>query len=310
MKFKNVLFLGFSIILTVPVHASFIQECKGFITLLSPLDSPNDGWLNAHFLMHKETFVCTGGKGDKGDSTIPKITGYRHETLQYTGLDIGIPKKGDHLRVSYHLSKGVTLGGGGHLNWVIKAPVNPTLISKKEKKLINKEFAKLTKLTYLGSYFSIDYPKDFSVTIEKPVDYDAAGDANFDPYDEAYFTSPDQQVEFYVFSPLWGGKPQSYLDVASNEELIGEQTTKDLDTDPYRDKNRDLLLTRRATVKAKNGSYFKSYVQTKKRSSDFTRKVVDLDLVFGIKYKNQKSYEKYRDAYLAFKKSLIQLSDH
>jgi len=58
------------------------------------------------------------------------------------------------------------------------------------------------------------------------------------------------------------------------------------------------------TIKAKDGSYYRSFVSIKEQ---VTPAVVHQ--VFGIKYSNKESYEYYKKAYLNFKGSLVQYSD-
>ena len=50
--------------------------------------------------------------------------------------------------------------------------------------------------TYQGGWFSIDYPKDFTVKNSIPSENREEGF-----YDSATFTSPDKTVVFYVYSP-------------------------------------------------------------------------------------------------------------
>ena len=177
---------------------------------------------------------------------------------------------------------------------------------------------------YEGNYFSIEYPKNFKpkpLTPRRRIDinnrYKPEGVTpklppkyhDFIETNEAYFTSPNKEVIFFVYSPLWGGDPKNYLVVAPNEVLVDEKKTKGLNTSPYDGKEYDQVLTRRVTVKAKNNSYYRSFIHIRKRSSDFTLGVSNKDEVFGIKYKNKKVYDRYRDAYLAFKKSLDKSAD-
>ena len=52
--------------------------------------------------------------------------------------------------------------------------------------------------TYETSWFSAAYPTSFFVKGSLPSTTDEEG------FDSALFTSPDGEVEFYVFSPQWG----------------------------------------------------------------------------------------------------------
>ena len=56
--------------------------------------------------------------------------------------------------------------------------------------------------TFRGSWFDIEYPENFTA---RPTALTT---------DEAYFLSPDGTVEFFVYSPLWSGDPESYLKIS------------------------------------------------------------------------------------------------
>jgi len=145
--------------------------------------------------------------------------------------------------------------------------------------------ASTTLATYNGLWFEVKYPENFTASPS----YQA---------DEAYFLSPDQTVEFFVYSPQWTGNPENYLNVSPTEELVSE-STDDTGTD-YEHK-----VVKWATIKAKDGSYLRSYVSIKEQVGTGS----DLHHVFGIKYKDEASYQKYTDAYIAFKDSLQQFAD-
>lgn len=143
---------------------------------------------------------------------------------------------------------------------------------------------------YTGAYFEISYPSHFIVG--------PAMSTN-----EAKFISPDQQVEFFVYSPLWSGKPENYLNVAQNEKLISENSQKTVKKSTYQDH----IQIKWATISAKSGAYTRSYMHQRAcHSAEFTD---CLSLVFGIKYKNKQAYNLHRNDYIAFKKSLTQFSD-
>lgn len=153
---------------------------------------------------------------------------------------------------------------------------------------------------YRGFYFEIAYPKNF---IAKPLEPVSQYDGFVVETDEAYFGSPDGAVEFFVYSPSWSGRPKNYLKILPTEKLISQENKKQVKVGAYRDQ----VLIGWTTVKAKDGSYTRSFVHIKNRKSDLSDS--DLDRVFGIKYKSQAAYDQYREAYHAFKKSLKQFSD-
>ncbi len=147
-----------------------------------------------------------------------------------------------------------------------------------------------------GNYFSIDYPEDFQVVT---------------PYtkDEAYFISEDKGVTYFVYSPLWGGEPTEYLKMKNNEKRISQKTLKGKNTNPLHDINRDIQITKWVSYTAKDGSYTRSYVHIKRKSSDEILKMSDIDLVFGFQYQNKTAYNIYVNDYKIFKKSLLQFAD-
>jgi hypothetical protein len=137
-------------------------------------------------------------------------------------------------------------------------------------------------LTFKGAWFNIDYPPNFTV---KP----SMTSSSASGYDSAFFVSPDGLVTFYVYSPQWSGEPKDIEQSKQTEKVISKSTKEGVDR-----------LVREVTIRARNGSYTRSFVDTK---GENTR------LVFGIKYANKKAYKKYLSDYKRFKKSLQQFAD-
>lgn len=140
-----------------------------------------------------------------------------------------------------------------------------------------------------GDYFSVTFPEDFT-----------AIEINGD---EVRIVSPDESVEFYVYSPLWDGQPATYLEIWETEELADESSTITIKEDVYRDN----VQTRWVTAQARDGSYIRSYMY--QRSCNTSELLDCVSYAFGIKYRDQQAYARYRDAYKAFKASLVQFSD-
>lgn len=154
---------------------------------------------------------------------------------------------------------------------------------------------------YQGFYFDIEYPENFTSKPTTPTTVDNG--KIYIQTDEAYFTSPDGTIEFFVYSPLWAKNPETYLTIAPTEEVINEKTEEIKENErpgQYGDK-----IIRWVTIKAKDGSYYRSFISTKEQIGTES----DLHHVFGIKYQNNESYEKYREVYIAFKESLRQYAD-
>ncbi|MBI4835971.1 MAG: hypothetical protein HY817_01800 [Candidatus Abawacabacteria bacterium] len=154
---------------------------------------------------------------------------------------------------------------------------------------------------YRGSWFDIKYPSNFIPRPTSPTNKTNA--ITSVQTDEAYFTSPDSTVEFFVFSPLWGGNPENYLNISNTEEQVSEKTETRKEND-YPGQFGDKTI-RWLTIKAKDSSYYRSLISIKEQIGTGS----DLHHVFGIKYKNNDAYAKYRDAYAAFKNSVRQYSD-
>ncbi len=153
---------------------------------------------------------------------------------------------------------------------------------------------------YKGYWFDIEYPSDFDFEPKELVNYHEG--VRMILTDQAWFTSPDGEVEFYVYSPLWRGTPE-YLDILETEELVSEESSR-----KEREVNgffyTDSVTWR--TIKAKDGSYTRSYAY---HENDVYEPGSGTSHVFGIKYANQAAYNKYREVYKQFKSSLQQYAD-
>lgn len=161
---------------------------------------------------------------------------------------------------------------------------------EKSETAIKTEPTQVGTALYRGTWFDIEYPQNFTARPTTPTN-------------EAFFTSPDGTVEFFVYSPLWSGNPETYLTIAPIEKVVSEKTDEVKESErsgQFGDK-----IVRWVTIKAKDGSYYRSFVSIKEQVGTGS----DLHHVFGIKYQDNESYEKYREAYVAFKKSLRQYAD-
>lgn len=139
--------------------------------------------------------------------------------------------------------------------------------------------------TFTGAWFEVKYPSDFTAQGSM---VSASGEEN--QFDSAFFTSPDGEVEFYIFSPQWGGEPTD-IGLQPNEK----ETNREV-------KNTANRTVTYWTISAQNGSYVRSYQETR-------NEIENTVWVVGIKYKNQKAYDRYKKQYIAFKSSLQQFAD-
>lgn len=115
-------------------------------------------------------------------------------------------------------------------------------------------------LTYKGAYFDIKYPATFSARGSQRTDGER--------YDSAFFAAPDGSVEFYVFSPIWNGDPEEIEINEATEDYVSQNT-----------ETRNGIKIRRATIKAKDGSYLRSFEDTENTTTNNR-------IVFGIKYRD------------------------
>ncbi|HKS26237.1 MAG TPA: hypothetical protein VJS44_00385 [Pyrinomonadaceae bacterium] len=138
-------------------------------------------------------------------------------------------------------------------------------------------------LTYKGAYFDIKYPAGFRARPSQRTDGER--------YDSVFFTAPDSSVEFYVFSPIWNGDPADIEINQATEDYVSQDTQT----------NRGIKI-RRVTIRAKDGSYLRSFEDTENTNTNNRT-------VFGIKYRDQSAYNRHRQTYLTFKKSIRQFAD-
>lgn len=138
-----------------------------------------------------------------------------------------------------------------------------------------------TLKTYKGAWFSIKYPANFTV---KPQQQSSSGEG----YDAVSFISPNNLVEFYVFSPQWSGEPQWI------KRREGEKQTS------YKQAHEGKKIV--TYVTRQGNGYIRSYADIRDPESN-TR------WTFGFRYKNQSVYNQYRSLYLQFKQSLKQFAD-
>ncbi|MBP9732318.1 MAG: hypothetical protein KBD29_02575 [Candidatus Magasanikbacteria bacterium] len=167
--------------------------------------------------------------------------------------------------------------------------------TEKEKNVDRVEVSELNSSLYRGYYFDIEYPSDFVPSPLSPTTmYEGV---EYKQTDEALFLSPDESVEFFVFSPLWAGEP-TYLKILATEEIVDEKIEES-------DSNYGKRMVRWVTVRAKDSSYYRSFISIKERGDDGS----EVHHVFGIRYKDSQSYERYKEAYVSFKESLRQYAD-
>lgn len=292
MNAHSILILFAIFISVFPTHIN--AHCVGVITLNTKLGDINSIPLTDNFstsadlLIHENSFACQGPQISKMRGVIENASLFIY--TDKIKANINRLKKGVHLLVKFgdkHEPKKVfERGDSAAVVWSILNKVPVGQVNSKK---------------YLGNNFIITYPADF---IARPMDLFALNQPVFK--NEAFFKSPDGDVEFYVYTSVTGAQPQNYTKVAANEILADENSHKKSLKNTYR----DYVLTHRATVRAKDNSYFRSFYHWRGCHTNATSTFIDCTFkVFGIKYKNKEVYQKYRHKYIMFKKSIIQASD-
>lgn len=148
------------------------------------------------------------------------------------------------------------------------------------------------KTQFNGNFFLVEYPSAFMAFPEEPsTEFNGT---TIVQTDEAWFTSPDSLVEFYVYSPQWGGDPD-FVEVQEGETLVSEK----VETEQTEMGER---VTRWFTISSEEGEYVRSYVSIKEMDGTVHK-------IYGISYATQEAYDYYKSAYEAFKNSLQQFSD-
>lgn len=137
--------------------------------------------------------------------------------------------------------------------------------------------------TYRGLFFEVQFPASYTA---KNLDGESPKESN-----AATFTSPDGTVEFYVFSPQWGGDAPG----------IAFDASKEVETDRSSKKSGSGVYTW-YTIAAKDKSWTRTY-------QDFSDTTNNVHWVIGLKYRSEKDFAKHKPEYLAFKKSLKQFAD-
>jgi hypothetical protein len=205
----------------------------------------------------------------------------------------------------------VIVVGGGSYWWMKQNPSSHMPASQEQANTPATTQASTSVGTkdYTGAWFKVVYPANFTAQAVGEIYSYGAEKVS----DEATFTSPDASVQFYVYSPQWSGDPVSYLHALPTETVESDTSTPTVtsSTNQY-GTSYYKKVTRYITFAAKDGSYKRSAVSTiagyviSADSTDYSSKT---HLVFGIKYKDQATYDKYLSQYLAFKKSLVQYAD-
>jgi hypothetical protein len=137
--------------------------------------------------------------------------------------------------------------------------------------------------TYNGAWFDINYPSSF-LPIGSLKSSTSVG------FDSVFFISPDNLVEFYIFSPQWNGEATDIL-INAKEKLSSSKSQINGNEE-----------TKWWTINSVNGSYSRSYQQK-------YNKAQNTKWIIGIKYKNISALEKYKKEYALFKSSLKQNAD-
>ncbi len=130
---------------------------------------------------------------------------------------------------------------------------------------------------FRGAGFQISYPNSFKT-------FGSQKSTQSNGLESAFFPSPDNQVEFYIFSSQTIGTAND-IAVKSNEKQGPIETQKG-----------GTKVIKYWTITAKDASYERTYQETLDANTGE-------HWIIGLKYKNQAAFNKYKNDYLAFKKS-------
>ncbi len=143
--------------------------------------------------------------------------------------------------------------------------------------------------TFQGAYFTVQVPAIFKTVPSQKSD----GASAQGTYDSVFFRSPDESVEFYIYSPVRGtNSPPDIQYNPTTERMVNERV------EPGPNVNAKSI-----TIEARDGSYDRSIVE--QRDTNYPNITV-----FGIKYKNENTRKKYSEIYKRFKHSLKVYTDH
>jgi len=148
---------------------------------------------------------------------------------------------------------------------------------------------------YRGGWFVIAYPGDFRV---EERERSASLGPESDRYDGVAFVSPDGKVEFYVFSPQWGGTSE-YETILPNEEVLEVDETGDLG---QVEKGEEDRYVKSVLIADRSDRYFRTFRKTVEIAGS-------VSWLVGVKYRSPEDYERYREEYQAFTASLVQYAD-
>lgn len=161
----------------------------------------------------------------------------------------------------------------------ISAKPDSTSVAVIENK---KQTYTVTEEVVKGAWFETNVPNGFEA---QPSVSSSTSVEGFDSY---FFTSPDEEVQFYIYSPQWTGSPN---DIVFPNEKITVETVH----------NNDGSVTRRWTLKPNRQTpYYRSFAETKSENNV---------LITGFFYKNEAAKAKYKADYDKFTQSVIQYSD-
>ncbi len=140
---------------------------------------------------------------------------------------------------------------------------------------------------YRGAYFEVKYPSSFTA---RALDAAKARESS-----AATFSAPDSSMQFYIFSPQWGGDAPGISLVPATEVEAARKSEKG--------KSSGVVGTFTwTTLAAKDKSYTRVY-------QSFLADDKSIHWVVGMKYTSDEALAKYRAQYAQFKASLVQLAD-
>lgn len=138
--------------------------------------------------------------------------------------------------------------------------------------------------TYEGAWFTVRFPREFSVKPSLPT-------GELGQFDSVFFIAPDNQVSFYVLSPQW----------RRVDEKIALQSASEIQKEEFK-RLTDGFIEESRIIRALDGSY-------ERLIESYTSENQTVSWTFQFRYTNSKARMTYEKQYEQFKVSLDQYTD-
>jgi len=148
----------------------------------------------------------------------------------------------------------------------------------------------LTSRIYYGGSLSVIYPAGFTIRPSL-----RSGNTRDGAVVSVFFTSPDNTVELYAFSPWPPPENATDCQLLPKTEVLISSTTKEERTSYFPEP----CTVTRHTIQAKDGSYTRLVLEIREKDGSALDQVT-----FGFKYHDQQTYARCAEDYQVLQKSL------